>query len=99
MLSTWTWSAIAIIPFVDALAPDAAPFSHGLESALRIVGFFVTLELGLAFLVALACWLALASAGILVEDRKPSICANRAPTCADQYFSSDEFDFRSDTSP
>jgi hypothetical protein len=98
MLLIWTWSAIAIIPFAHALEPDVVPFSHDLESALRIVGFVVALEFGLAIVVALACWLALASAGILVEDRKTSVCANRAPTCANQYFPSDDFDLRADTS-
>jgi hypothetical protein len=100
MLRIWSWPAIAIIPFVDAIEPGLVPFSvgpYGLESALRIIGFVVALESGLAIVVALACWLALELAGILAEDRKPSVSANRASTCANQYFSSDEFDFRAGT--
>lgn len=71
--------------------------SHGLEGALRIVGFVAAMEFGLAIVVALSCWLALELAGIVVEDRKPSTTTNQAPTCADQYSFRDKFDLPAHT--
>jgi uncharacterized membrane protein len=100
MLLITIWSTMASIPFADALRPGLlqsawVPFSvgaYGLTSALRIVGFIAALEFGLAIVVALACWLVLELAGILVEGRKPSTATKSAPTCANQLSFRDDFD-------
>jgi hypothetical protein len=103
MLLIWSWSATAIDVFVGTLGPDLFPFSvgsHSLTSALRIVGFIAALELGLAIVVALVCWLVLELAGILVKDRKPSTAEgaiNDTSTCANRYSFRDEFDLPAKT--
>jgi hypothetical protein len=110
MLLITIWSTMASIPLADALRPGLlqtawVPFSvgaYGLTSALRIVGFIAALEFALAVVVALACWLLLKLAEILVEDRKPSTAPNHAPakhasTCANQYSYCEEFDLPANT--
>jgi hypothetical protein len=100
MLLITIWSAMASIPFANLLGPgllqpELARFSAespGLTSALRIVAFIAALQFGLAIVVALACWLVLELAGILVEGRKPSTATKSAPTCANQLSFRDDFD-------
>lgn len=100
MLLIWSWSTTAIIHFVNVLEPDPFYFSagsHGMENVLRIAGFIVGLELGLAIVVTFACWLVLMLAGLLVEDRKRPTVADCALTCANQYSFRDELDLPSST--